>query len=121
MDGQKGFSLIEVLVAVTILAIGLLGLAGLQVTAIRGNSVAIHRSQASALVADKIETFQNTPYASIAEGVTTENGLDGIFTRTSQVQKDVPVNDLKTVTVTVTWTDTITQQVAFQTIISKDG
>ena len=35
---QSGFSMIELLVAVVILAVGLLGLAGLQVTAIKTNS-----------------------------------------------------------------------------------
>lgn len=36
----EGFTLIEVLVAITIFAIGLLALAGMQVTGIRGNSTA---------------------------------------------------------------------------------
>ena len=35
---QSGFSLIEMLVAITILAVGLLGLAELQITAMRSNS-----------------------------------------------------------------------------------
>ncbi len=38
MKSQKGFSMIELLVTVVILAVGLLGLAELQVTAIRTNS-----------------------------------------------------------------------------------
>lgn len=40
-----GFSLIEVLVAVLVLSIGLLGLAALQATALRNNQSALERSQ----------------------------------------------------------------------------
>jgi type IV pilus assembly protein PilV len=43
-SGQAGFSLIELLVAIVILAVGLLGLAELQVTAIRANSHSQHLS-----------------------------------------------------------------------------
>ncbi len=42
---QSGFSLIEVLVAVLVLSIGLLGLAALQATALRNNQSALERSQ----------------------------------------------------------------------------
>ena len=45
--GQKGFSLIEVLIAVVILAIGLLGIAGLQLTGLRFAHNANLRYQAS--------------------------------------------------------------------------
>jgi len=43
---RGGFSLIEVLVAILILSIGLLGLAGLQNRALRGNQSAMLRSRA---------------------------------------------------------------------------
>ncbi len=49
---QQGFTLIEVLVAVVVLAIGLLGLAGLQATAVRSNGSAYMRSQATVLAYD---------------------------------------------------------------------
>ena len=39
-SNERGFTLTEVLVAMTILAIGLLAIAGMQITAIRGNSSA---------------------------------------------------------------------------------
>lgn len=44
-----GFSLLEVLIAIVVLSIGLLGLAGLQFSALRGNSQSYERSQAHLL------------------------------------------------------------------------
>lgn len=49
---QRGFTLLEVMVAVVVLAIGLLGLAGLQATATRFNDSAYQRSQATTLAYD---------------------------------------------------------------------
>ncbi len=49
---EQGFTLIEVMIAVLVLSIGLLGLAGLQVTALQNNQGAFMRSQATALAYD---------------------------------------------------------------------
>jgi type IV pilus assembly protein PilV len=49
---QRGFTLIEVLVTVVVLAVGLLGLAGLQATTMRFNHSAYMRSQATNLAYD---------------------------------------------------------------------
>jgi type IV pilus assembly protein PilV len=46
---DSGFSMIEVLVAVLILAIGLLGVAAIQTTALKNNNSAFQRSQANML------------------------------------------------------------------------
>ncbi|WP_297528582.1 type IV pilus modification protein PilV [Thiohalobacter sp.] len=55
---QCGFTLIEVMIAVLVLSIGLLGLAGLQVTALRNNQTAFLRSQAAILSSDIIERMR---------------------------------------------------------------
>lgn len=49
MAQQRGFSLVEVLVAVLVLSVGLVGIAGLQVAAMKTNQSAYMRSQATAL------------------------------------------------------------------------
>lgn len=49
---QRGATLIEVLIAIVVLSIGLLGLAGLQVTSVQSNHSAYYRSQATLLAYD---------------------------------------------------------------------
>ena len=49
---QEGATLIEVLIAIVVLSIGLLGLAGLQVTSVQCNHSAYQRSQATLLAYD---------------------------------------------------------------------
>ncbi|HBA32699.1 MAG TPA: type IV pilus modification protein PilV, partial [Gammaproteobacteria bacterium] len=49
---MKGFTLLEVLIALVILSVGLLGLAGLQTTGLRNNHSAYLRSQATLLAYD---------------------------------------------------------------------
>ncbi len=51
-SAEAGFTLIEVLVTVLIMAVGLLGLAGLQLTALQYNHSAYMRSQATMLAND---------------------------------------------------------------------
>lgn len=54
---QQGFTLLEILIAITVLSIGLLGLAGLQLTALQTGQTSYQRSQAVALayeIADRM-------------------------------------------------------------------
>lgn len=55
---QSGFTLIEVLVSLVILAIGLLGVAGLQNRSLSGNQGALYRSQAVLYANDIIERMR---------------------------------------------------------------
>lgn len=56
---QRGFSLIEVLIALVILAVGVLGLAALQTTGIQYTHDAYIRSQATVIVYDLVERMRN--------------------------------------------------------------
>ena len=84
---QRGFSMIEVLVTVLILAIGLLGLAGLQSTALRSNHSALLRSQATVLAYDIADRIRANRTAAL-NGDYVVN-LEGTLTGSSMVAADV--------------------------------
>ncbi len=55
---QKGMSLVEILVAIVILSVGLLGLAGLQANSLRASQGSLYRAQAAALAGDLAERMR---------------------------------------------------------------
>lgn len=63
---ERGFTLIEVMVAVIVLSIGLLGLAALQTTGLRNNHSAYYRSQATFLAYDIADRMRANRAAAIA-------------------------------------------------------
>jgi len=58
---NKGFTLLEVLIAVLVLSIGLLGLAGLQLTGLRNNHSAQLRGQATQFAYDMVDQMRANP------------------------------------------------------------
>ncbi len=80
---QRGFSLIEALIAMVVLSIGLLGLAGLQISSLKFNQTAQLRSKAVTLTYDMQERirasrtqFNGSPFG--AFGTTLVNGWQTI-------------------------------------------
>jgi type IV pilus assembly protein PilV len=63
MKNQNGFTLIEVLIAVVLLAGGLLGLAALQAAGLSNNQSAYNRSQATQLAYDIADRMRANPKA----------------------------------------------------------
>lgn len=57
-SAQNGFTLLEVLVAVVVLSIGLLGLAGLQASGLSQNNTAYQRTQATLLAYDMLDRMR---------------------------------------------------------------
>ena len=105
----SGFTLLEVMITLVILSIGLLGLAGLQIVAIRGNAFGGDMSYATALAQQTFEELNNLELddpaldASINPHTQTVVDARGVsYTLTWNVQDDTPAVDMKSVTVEIT-------------------
>ncbi|PWQ99173.1 type IV pilus modification protein PilV [Leucothrix pacifica] len=64
---QHGFSLIEVLVAVLVIAIGLLGVAGMQLVGLKGNQQSFSKNQAAHHAQAILERMRGNPAAVISD------------------------------------------------------
>ncbi len=121
---QKGFTLLEILVALTILSIGLLGMAGLTTTIMHGNALSSKVTTATTLGQDRMEHFRRLGYSNTptTDTTTTEdyNSIANYFSykRVSFIDVDSPSAAMKTVTITVSW-DSDAQSVALQTILAQ--
>ncbi|HEX9802938.1 MAG TPA: type IV pilus modification protein PilV [Gammaproteobacteria bacterium] len=73
-----GFTLIELLVAVVILSVGLLGLAGMQITGLRSVNNASSYTQATLAVNDLVERIRANPVASDANAFAAIDSETGI-------------------------------------------
>ena len=62
----KGFTLVEVLVAMVILLIGMLGIMGMQYSSVSGNAFSREMRIATTLGQELVEMMKSTPYSTIA-------------------------------------------------------
>ena len=119
---EQGSALLEVVVAISILAIGLLAIASMQVAAIRGNSFAGNVTEGTCLASDRLEKLMSQAYshADLTAGAHTDPTPPSGYTITWSVTDDSPINNTKTITLTVIWADHGAQKsVAMQRIIPK--
>jgi type IV pilus assembly protein PilV len=106
---QKGFSLIEVLIALVILSIALLGLAGLMVTTTKSNSYGNQMTEAVTFGQDKLEELRITRRDLIVSDNDEVQGSTGFPYRRSWTISTLPnptppPTDLqKAITLTVSW------------------
>ena len=89
-SGEAGFTLIEVLIGISIFAIGLLAVARMQMLSVRNTTVGNLTSQATMLANQKMEEIKMTPFDDlVANEVETDIDGDGnaggIFTRTTTI------------------------------------
>jgi type IV pilus assembly protein PilV len=74
----QGFSLVEAMVALVVLAVGMLGIAGLYVTTLRSGGGAINRMQAVGLAEDLADRIRANRTANVAyQGAAANNNCYG--------------------------------------------
>ena len=116
--GPKGFTLIEILVALVILSICLLGMAGLMTMTTKNNSYGGHLTEAATLAQDKLEQLRATPFGMIPHNATTTDKpvvSTGVTNNRSLVAVPniaPPANTLNVITITVSWIDKIPHSIS---------
>jgi len=117
-DNNSGFTLIEVLVAMVILSVGLLGTAALITGIINGNKVSNRITTATVLAQDKMEEIKGLDYSSVvSEPRSSLPSPYDQYERQVTVIDPSPAANMKTVTVTVYWESS--KSVSLQTILSR--
>ena len=119
--GRSGFSMLEIMVALAVLALGVLGMTAGQLAAIKLSGDSQHRTTAMRLAQQGVETVRSMTAEDVKDipdvvGYPNDpaNPIDAIpgdqdtirFFRTWNVQEDTPEAGVITVTITVNWTDT---------------
>ena len=120
--GEKGFTLLEVIVAISILTFGLLAVASMQMTAIRGNYNASNITEATTVAQDRLEDLMGLPYSDPL--MNPGNGLSDPtppsppgYTISYDVLDNNPIMNTRLITVTVQWQDKGVQKQAVLTCV----
>jgi len=120
LSNKNGFSLIEVLIALVLFAVGVLGIGAMQIGSIKGNSFSQEVTQATVLSQEKLEELRKMDFddSNLSVGHHDEGVLSGSgFSRSYDVGNTSPT--LRAVTVTVRWTEDIDHSVSLSTLKAR--
>ncbi|MBM4055195.1 MAG: prepilin-type N-terminal cleavage/methylation domain-containing protein [Planctomycetes bacterium] len=120
LHNNCGFSLVEIMLSIAIIAIGLFAVMSVLIIIIKGNTHSNRSTAAMTLAQDRLEDFGNMDYDDIAGTYTVYNDPDYYLLAT--VANNTPVTNTKTITINVYWnpaTSTSFHKVRLNTIIAQ--
>ena len=102
--GSRGFTLIEVLIALGIFSIGIMAVGALQITSTNSNTRARIHTEEYSWVVDQIERLTALSYddAALDADANPHSAVQGPYTVSWTVVDDAPVTGAKRIAVTVT-------------------
>ena len=112
----KGFTLIEVLIALTILSIAFLALAGLMVQTTRNNSFGGRMTEAATFGQDKLEELKAASWVAITPGSDSMNSNGMGYSRTWGVATN---GNLKTITININWNDKTSHSLRLLSVVTQ--
>jgi len=118
LSNQRGMTLLEILVAATVVCVGLLAVAVMFPTSSSNIDYGGKVSKATALAQEKVEELRNTSFASLAPGSDSPSGYSRSWALSDS--GSAPYR-LRTVTVTVGWPSALGRpnSVTLQTLIAE--
>jgi len=105
-NSERGFTLIEVMIALALFAVGLTTLSGMQLHAMRGGNSGRHATHAGAIAESSMEQFERLTWSQL----TPTAGWSAAVTRNSTVQgsvENVYTVDWRITDLVADWTRTI--------------
>ena len=126
---RGGFTLIEVLVAMSIFAIAVLGLAVGATSVMRANQTGLHSTMATNWAQDKLEELKAKTVAALpvcpsyttsgCYDTQTSSGSAVSFSRSWQILQNQPVTGVNRIDVKVDWTDYITHTLTVSSAVKQ--
>jgi prepilin-type N-terminal cleavage/methylation domain-containing protein len=114
---SKGFTLIEILIALIILSVAFLALAGLMVQSTKNNSFGGRMTEAATFAQDKLEELKAVSWVAIVPGSDHKMGSNGIdYGRAWNVATN---GNLKTITMSINWNDQTSHSINLLSVISQ--
>ena len=113
MRNSQGFTLVEILVALVLFAVGAVVFAQMQVTAVKGSTFGKEALTAIILGQQNLEVLKNTAFGSIASNSVVSGNMTVTWTVTTS---GTAPSQYKTIVLTVSWPG---QSISFTTIVSQ--